>query len=247
MNDFAFLHGGGQGSWVWEQTIEAMRCQGDDALGHLFTLDAPGCGSKRGRATEGLRMQDIARELVADIERAGLRQVTLVGHSQAGQAMPVMARLRPDLFRTLIYVTCSAPLPGQSVGQMIGDGVRGTSEDEVGWPVDPAKTPVNERFATMFCNDMEPAQAASFLARLGHDMWPLETYTEKQWRYDDLGGVPATFIVCMRDQALPPAWQIKFAERLRCERVHHIDAGHQVMNSRPHTLAEALRLEALSG
>jgi pimeloyl-ACP methyl ester carboxylesterase len=36
------------------------------------------------------------------------------------------------------------------------------------------------------------------------------------------------------------------AERLCAQRLVRIDAGHQVMNTRPHALAEALRLEAES-
>ena len=42
--------------------------------------------------------------------------------------------------------------------------------------------------AVLFCNDMEPAQAASFLAKLGLDAWPPATYSESGWRYDDLDG-----------------------------------------------------------
>jgi hypothetical protein len=40
------------------------------------------------------------------------------------------------------------------------------------------------------------------------------------------------------------AWQTKFAERLKVDRIVCIDAGHQVMNTRPHALAEILRHEA---
>ncbi|MEO6716203.1 MAG: hypothetical protein ABIM50_03015 [Novosphingobium sp.] len=42
MTDFAFLHGGGQGSWVWDETIAAMKAQSGSAhrylalLGHLM-------------------------------------------------------------------------------------------------------------------------------------------------------------------------------------------------------------------
>jgi hypothetical protein len=43
---------------------------------------------------------------------------------------------------------------------------------------------------------------------------------------------------------LIPAWQAIFAERLRVKRLLHIDAGHQVMNTRPEALAELLRVEA---
>ena len=45
--DFAFLHGGGQGSWVWRETIAALHQQTAGAFGRATTLDAPGCGAKR--------------------------------------------------------------------------------------------------------------------------------------------------------------------------------------------------------
>jgi hypothetical protein len=48
--DYALLHGGGQGSWVWDETIAALGVQGGGTFGRALALDAPGCGAKRGRA-----------------------------------------------------------------------------------------------------------------------------------------------------------------------------------------------------
>jgi pimeloyl-ACP methyl ester carboxylesterase len=242
--NFVFLHGGGQAGWVWDECIAALCMQAGERIGATLALDAPGCGAKRGRNTENLNMADVVRELIADIENAGLNDVILVGHSQAGQPIPMMARLRPDLFRRLVYVSCSAPLPGQSVSQMIGKSLQGTHENEVGWPVDPATTSMEERFALMFCNDMSNQQAREFLGKLGKDSWPLKTYAESAWNYENLDVIPATYVVCMRDKSLPAAWQEIFADRLAVERIVRIDAGHQVMNSRPQALAEILLIEA---
>lgn len=242
--NFVFLHGGGQAGWVWDECISALRAQAGDRIGAVLALNAPGCGEKRNRNTENLVMADVVRELIADIENAGLSDVILVGHSQAGQPMPMMARLRPDLFRRLVYVSCSAPLPGQSVSQMIGKSIQGTNADEVGWPVDPASTSMEERFALMFCNDMSDKQTKDFLGKIGKDTWPLKTYAESAWHYDDLDAVRATYVLCLRDQALPAAWQEIFARRFGVERIVRIDAGHQAMNSRPQALAEILLVEA---
>ncbi|MFT3965618.1 MAG: alpha/beta hydrolase [Sphingobium sp.] len=242
--NFAFLHGGGQGGWVWDQTIAALRLQaGEDAV-RTLALDAPGCGAKRGRDTEGQTMRDVAEELLCDIERAGMDDIILAGHSQAGQAMAFLQQLRPGLFRRLVYVSCSIPLPGQSVTQMMGTGPRGTHPDEIGWPFDPASETSQGKAMRMFYNDMTVEQAAPLLARMHQDMWPLATYSESDWPYEALGAVPSTFILCLRDEALPPEWQRIFAERFRCEHIVQVDAGHQVMNSRPHALAEILRMEA---
>ncbi len=242
--NFAFLHGGGQGSWVWAETIAALHAQGSNDIANVLTLDVPGCGSKRDRRSDDLTLEDVADELIGDIEASGLTDVVLVGHSQAGQAMALMMTRRPRLFRRCIFVSCSIPLPNQSVARMIGDGIRGENPDEVGWPMDPKTTPMEHRYDAMFCNDMDLPTKAAFLGRLGSDQWPLQTYAYTAWNYDGLDAVASTFVLCLRDNILPPAWQNVFAERFGTERTVTIDAGHQVMNTRPHALAEVLLIEA---
>ena len=243
MTDYAFLHGGGQGGWVWDETLAALGLQAGAGV-RCLALDGPGCGAKRGRDTAGMSCRDIAVELVEEVEAAGLREVILVGHSQAGKLLPLMAELRPELWRRLVFVTCIAPPPGRTTLELMGEGQHGESDTEVGWPVDPETTSMEERLRAMFCNDMGPAEADAFFAKLGQDMWPACCYTERDWRYDHLADVPSTFVLCLRDQSLPPPWQERFAERFRADRIVRIDAGHQVMNTRPHSLAEVLRAEA---
>lgn len=241
--NFAFLHGGGQGSWVWEETIAALKQQSGGAV-NCLGLDVPGCGTKRDRDTAAVEFDDIARELIADVEAAGMDDVVLVGHSQAGCVLPRMAEFRPDLFRRLIYVTCSSPLAGVTVQEMIGNGVHGQSENEVGWPLDPATHSMEERYNAMFCNDMTPDEVATFMAKVGADMWPVSSYTERNWRYDHLAAIPASYVLCERDNILPAAWQQRFADRYHAGRTARIDAGHQAMNTRPQALAEVLLAEA---
>jgi pimeloyl-ACP methyl ester carboxylesterase len=241
---FAFLHGGGQGSWVWEETLAALRQLTRTRPAHLLALDAPGCGSKRGRETANLTVDDVTDELLTDIGAAGLSDVILVGHSQAGTVLPRMAERQPGLFRRLVYLSCCAPLPGQDIQQMIGGGVHGSHRDEVGWPLDPATVTHEQQWAACFCNDMDATATAAFIARLGRDMWPLQTMTATDWRYAHLGAVPSTFILCNQDAILTPPWQLRFARRFKVERIVRIDGGHQVMNSRPQALAELLLQEA---
>jgi pimeloyl-ACP methyl ester carboxylesterase len=245
--DYAFLHGGGQGGWVWDETIAALDQQTDGAFGRALALDAPGCGAKRGREGESLDNEAIAAELIGDIEAVGLRDVVLVGHSQAGMVLPFMVEQRPKLFRRVVHVSCSAPPTGRTTLSMMGASLHGENPDEVGWPVDPSTHDMAQRYLAMFCNDMTPAETEAFLAKLGKDMWPAPTYSASNWRYDHLDATPSTYVVCLQDQSLPPPWQETFARRLRCQRLVRLDAGHQVMNTRPHALAEVLRQEAAIG
>jgi pimeloyl-ACP methyl ester carboxylesterase len=243
--DYVFLHGGGQAGWVWHDTIAALHRQTGGEFGRAIALDAPGCGEKRGRNTAGLNVDDVVTDLLADISAAGLRDVVLVGHSQAGTILPRLVEKQPDLFRRLVYVSCIAPLPGQTIMQQLGSSQHGTNQYEVGWPFDPKTVDPRRRPALMFCNDMTEAEGAAFLSKLGQDTWPAQSMTASDWRYDHLGSVPSTYVVCLRDGILPVPWQETFAARLKVERRIRIDAAHQVMNTRPHALAEALRYEAL--
>jgi pimeloyl-ACP methyl ester carboxylesterase len=241
---FAFIHGGGQGGWVWDDTIEALRGQTADALGSLLMLDVPGCGTKRGRDTAALDVDGVADELIADVAKARLEQVILVGHSMAGLLLPRLVEKRPDLFSRLVYVSCSAPLPGQTVPQMMGNGAHGSDPESVGYPQDPRVCPVQQQYREMFCNDMRDAEASRFMVKLGRDRWPDQSMSESAWRYEHLQGVHSTYVLCLRDRILTVPWQETFARRLKAQRIVRIDAGHQVMNTRPHALAEVLRLDA---
>jgi pimeloyl-ACP methyl ester carboxylesterase len=242
--DYVFLHGGGQAGWVWRETIAALHRQTDGQFGRALTLDAPGCGAKRGRNTADLDLDAVVTELLSDIFSSGLRRIVLIGHSQAGTILPRLAEARPELFRRLIYISCIAPLPGQTILQQMGSGLQGSRQDEVGWPVDPRTVDAKQRQAMMLCNDMNDTDTSQFLAKLGQDNWPAQTMSASDWRYNHLKGVESTYVTCLRDGILPLAWQETFALRFNTGRKVAIDAGHQVMNTRPHALAEILRYEA---
>ncbi|WP_439133312.1 alpha/beta fold hydrolase [Pseudomaricurvus sp.] len=238
--NFAFLHGGGQGSWVWQETISELKTLAGENLGSVVTLDVPGCGEKRDRDTKDLTVTDIIDELIADLDKANIKDVILVGHSQAGNVMPYMAEKRPDLFRSLVYVTCSIPLPGQSVIEMVGDKIQGSDDNTVGWPVDPKTTGIRERTEIMFCNDMDAEETTCFMAKLGKDQWPAESYSERNWQIKPVESVPAIYIVCLQDKILPVSWQERFADRFYAQKILRVDAGHQAMNTQPKLLAKTI-------
>jgi pimeloyl-ACP methyl ester carboxylesterase len=235
--NLALLHGGGQGSWIWDELTKELT---SSTAVDCIALDVPGCGVKRGRDTSTIEFDDIAIELIGDIQESGMRDVVLVGHSQAGMPIPRMVEFAPMLFSRLGYVACAAPPRGTSLLDLIGNRLRGERADQVGYPLDPRTTTLEERFAAMFCNDMTPVERDEFLAKLGHDNWPISSYTYSDWRYDHLDSVRSTYVLCEQDQSLPPSWQERFADTLRVDNVVRIDAGHQAMNTRPQALAAAL-------
>ena len=243
MAQFVFLHGGGQGGWVWDETIAAINRQSGGAARSL-TLDGPGCGAKRGRDTAQMTFEAINRELLADIEAAGVSDVVLVGHSQAGSHLPALLGLRPDLFRKLVFVSCIAPDPGLTVIEMTGKRMREPGRAQSSAAFTDETMPMRERYRAMFCNDMGSEHAEQFLDKLGSDQWPASCYTHNAWSYDHLADVPVSYVLCLQDAILPVEWQERFAERVHAASTPRIDAGHQVMNTRPEALAEILLIEA---
>lgn len=237
---FALLHGGGQGGWVWDDVVPALQARG----ARVLVLDVPGCGAKRHRETIELTVEEVADELLGDIAAAGLTDVVLVGHSQAGTMLPVMWARHHGSLRRLVYLAACAPAPGQSVLDLMGRGLHGQNPDEVGWPLDPDTHDRDEIRLLTLCNDMTPPEAAAFLPRLDQDSWPLGVTYAVHWRYDHLAAAPASYIVCERDGILPVVWQERFAARLQVGRVVRLDAGHQAMNTRPEELAALLMAEA---
>ena len=237
MTDFVFLHGGGQGGWVWDETIAALSAQ-SAGRHRCLALDGPGCGTKRGVDTAGYDFDAITAELVTDVETAGLGDAVLVGHSQAGIHMPEMIALRPGLFRQAIFVSCTAPDPGLTVIQMTGERVHKGAH-----PFNDTTLSVRDRYRAMFCNDMICDQAEAFLDRLGPDQWPACCYSHNEWQYGHLADLPVSYVLCLQDSILPPEWQTHFAGQVHARSVPRIDAGHQVMNTRPQALAEVIVAE----
>ena len=229
---FVFIHGAMQASWVWDETIAAITRQ-SGGKARCLALDIPGCGAKRGVDTAAIAFDALIAGMVADLEGSGLPDVVLVGHSQAGTVLPRMAEACALRLKRLVHVAAVAPPPGHSV---LYTSPQGSPEGSV--PPDPAG--MGDFLRGLFCNDMGAAQADAFMARLGHDAWPPQSYAETGWRYEHLDGIPATYIHCLRDATVSPARQDEFATRLRVDEVVRIDAGHQVMNTRPEALAEVL-------
>lgn len=233
---FAFLHGGGQGGWIWDETLAALAQQLGGANFRAQAFDLPGCGGKRNADIAQLTVRDVAAVFVSELAQSGLEDCILIGHSNAGTILPIVAALRPDLVRRYVYLSCIVPPPGQSIREVM----RPRHDIGAAPPTD-----MGARLRQMFCNDMGQAEADGFLAKLGHDHWPtVQALGETGWRYEQLQDCAATYVICLRDQALPPVWQEEFATRLGVQRRVYIDAGHQAMNTRPYALAEILLAEA---
>src|SRR3546814_14906701 len=82
---YAFLHGGAQGGWVWDETIAALERQQPGLAARCLKLDVPGRGNKPGRDTRALTAADVITQLDAEMAALPPRDIVLVGLSQAAK------------------------------------------------------------------------------------------------------------------------------------------------------------------
>jgi pimeloyl-ACP methyl ester carboxylesterase len=155
-----------------------------------------------------------------------------------------MVERRPELFRRLVFVSAAAPAPGRTFHDYQESETGAQAPRPASAPPTPAPGDLRAILKPMLCNDMSPAQTEAFLAALGSDAWPERMSRCTDWAYDHLGRVPSSYVVCLRDGILPAEGQERLAARLNVDRLVRIDAGHRVMNTRPHAFAEALLHEA---
>ncbi|MCK8678751.1 alpha/beta fold hydrolase [Streptomyces lichenis] len=103
MATLVLVHGSWLGGWAWERVVPGLR-----ALGH--TVFCPSLAP----AAPGVGLRTHIAEIVALIDRHGLTDVVLVGHSYGGMVITGAGYERPRRIRQLTYLDAYFPSPGQS-------------------------------------------------------------------------------------------------------------------------------------
>lgn len=230
------VHGAWHGSWCWERLLPHLEQRGIAAQ----TLDLPSIvrGGDRRLERSGVRrapgLRDDASAVRAAIETID-GPVVLCGHSYGGMVISLAASRgsrAAERVTRLIYLCAFMPQPRQS---LVGIG----GNQHAPWirMLDGGLTLPDLALAgTVFYDDCDAATRDWAVARLAPQF--NEAFTapvaRPAWRE-----IPATYIVCGRDGALPPDLQrTLFAPR--AERTLELDAGHSPFLSQPAALAEAL-------
>jgi pimeloyl-ACP methyl ester carboxylesterase len=174
---------------------------------------------------------------VADVDGD---ELVVVGHSLAGQTIPLVAARR--LIRRLVYLCALVPIPGQSFVQQMSedqemlnaDYPKGLgskdSEDRRAW--------VDEDLARLHLfGDCDEHTAAAAVARLRPQS--LHPY-RLPCSLTAFPEVDASYVVCDADRMVNPEWSRRIArERLNAELIE-LPGSHSPFYSRPKMLAELL-------
>jgi pimeloyl-ACP methyl ester carboxylesterase len=233
--DLVLVHGGEHAADCWDLTVAELRRQ-EPAL-RVLAVDLPG----RGRTPGDLATATIGEwvdSIVTDIEREGMGDIVIVGHSMAGVTVPgVVAALGFPRVREMILAAAFIPPQGQAIVDTLGGPLawfarRGAKSGK------PTKVPrLAARYA--FCNGMSSQQREFALSRLYPESAriPAEP-VDRSALADD---VPRSWILTARDRALSQKSQrASIAALGGVQDVIPVDTCHDVMISHPELLARIL-------
>jgi pimeloyl-ACP methyl ester carboxylesterase len=205
------VHGAWHGAWAWSAVVERLAAEGIRTI----AFDLP----SRGLDTDALGdLHDDAETVRAAIAGAGAPAL-VVAHSYGG--LPVGEGAAGAAH--LLYLTAFMIEPGQSLL-----GLRHGVEPDWWVTSEDGRTLLPDDPVHVFYEDCAPDVAACAVAALvphRKDAFLQETRAAA-WQ-----SVPSTYVVCGRDNAIPPEVQERMAARAGT--VSHIDASHSPFLSRP--------------
>ena len=229
------VHGGAHSADCWDLTVDEIHRMEPDLK--VLAVDLPGRrGTPGNLATDNIA--DWESSVVADIERAGLADVVIVGHSLAGITVPgVVTRLGSQRVRELILAAAFVPPEGAAVLDALPGPIGTFARIQARKGKPDAMPRVMARL--MFLNGLSRTRRRAALD--GLCMESVRIIGEKVSRSDMPAEVPRTWIVTTRDRALSTASQRRSIEALGgVQTTIEIDTCHNLMISEPERLAEIL-------
>jgi pimeloyl-ACP methyl ester carboxylesterase len=232
------IHGAFGAASNWDPVLPGLRQAGRS----VHALDLPGAGRDRMSVPEVTLSAYADRICRAAAERA---PAVLVGHSMGGVAITQAAAQCPERVAALIYVAAFVPRDGQSLMNLTklpeaaGDQVQANLVVDGDPPV--ATLPAAAaRDALFACCDEE--QAAWGIAQMGPQA--VVPFVQPVRLAGPGSGVfaalPRSYVVCLQDQAIPPALQRLMLSAAGCHPVRELDTDHSPWISRTEELVAVI-------
>jgi pimeloyl-ACP methyl ester carboxylesterase len=232
VSTFALVHGAWHGGWCWERLAPLL-----EARGHRIV--APDLPCDDSAAT----FDDYADVVVRALAGAD-DDVVVVGHSLAGNTIPLVAARRP--VRRVVYLCALIAAPGVS----FGDQVRAEPDMFVAGYERGLAPPDEERRRTwadyalaretMFPDCAEGDAEAAFARLRPQASAPYR----RPCPLDAMPAVPSTYVLARQDRIVSPDWGRRAApERLGVEPLE-LPGDHSPYLARPEALTDLLDAQA---
>lgn len=229
MSTYVLVHGAWHGGWVWRRVVPSLLRAGHEV--HAPTLT--GVSDRAHLLHPSVGLSTHVQDVVALIEAHDLHDVTLVGHSYAGQVVTGVADRVPGRLAGRVYLDAFVGDDGEAAIDLLPETIAGHYRESVAGPGFGWLIPVRS-LSVLGVTEQEDLDWLS--PRLTPHPWL--TYTEPLRLRDGCGQVPAAYVECTD-------WMRVFqphAERAAARGwpVHHLATGHEAMVTAPKELAELL-------
>jgi len=233
---FVLVHGGWQGGWCWDAVAALLRDAGHRVVAPTLR------GSEYGAVDRaGITLTDIGDGLVKQIERLGLRDLVLVGHSGGGPVVQYVAERLAKITRWVIFASGWVLRDGESINSVLPvpvvDSVvaaAAASPDNT-VPMDP------DLWQHGFMGGAPDDVVVATLGRLVPVPigWLTEPISLSRFWRGDTPTLPASYVLFRDDVATLRSTYATMAERLGVP-VVECDGPHEAMLTHPDAVARAL-------
>ena len=234
MGTFLLVHGAWHGAWCWDDAVEAL-----DRLDQpSVAIDLPGhsIGQKAGWSISLKNYTDAVISAAEKIEG----DIYLVGHSMGGAVISAASEQRPDLFRSLTYVTAFIPESGENLQTAAEKFCAASFSDAFKLNL------LRGHFVIV------PGMGQKFFYNTSHQdqieraeqklvPQPIRPFSEKpRLTPSNWGSVPRHYVFCTEDNTIPYERQKAMEARAPCHSTTTLKSDHSPFFSCPDELAEAL-------
>jgi pimeloyl-ACP methyl ester carboxylesterase len=226
MARFVLVHGAFAGGWIWEPLGERL-----EAAGH--SVEAPDL--------VGLTLGAYVSRLAGVLDERPDPAIVVAGSMGGVVATQVAARM-PDRFARLIYSAAFVPQDGQSLLDLtrLPEGRDDQTQANLVVAGDPPMAWVPDAIArrTAFACCSDAVAAWALERRRPQAVAPFgEPVDLDGFRF---GTIRTTYVLCQRDQSIPPALQRRMLTAAGCTDVVELDTDHVPQLSAKAELAELL-------
>lgn len=224
------VHGGCHTAVCWQPLMGTL-----DTM--AVAPDLPGrCASPIPIAD--VSIYDCATAVAAAADEAEMDRVIIVGHSLGGMTTLTAAPLLGSRLAHLVFVTALAPPSNRSALSDVSAPIRALAKSFCRKGV--LRPPPDWVARWLFCNEMDGALAARAVAAMVADSARLLTDPMPA----AIPSVGKTYICATRDRVVTPRAQLRQIRNLDGAAVHSLDAGHNVMMTRPSEVARIIDRQA---
>lgn len=232
MTNFVLIHGGSHGSWCWKPLISEL-----ELLGHqAFAFDLPGHGNDQ-TPRSMVTFESYVEAANGFLRSLDIDVAVLVGHSLAGIILPEVAVANALRISRVVFIAGLVLDVGEAAIDLIPEIRRSRYFEIAAESFNNTLSLDFESAWTSFFSDISEGEARLYYDHLTPQ--PFAPYLEPAKISARAISANRQYVVCTKDKAFPYDLTVSLASKLGGN-LEKIEAGHDVMLSRPKELAQLL-------